>query len=344
MEFAAGNELSPPSTHRPNPGFKAHFNNAYISPTEKEKAVRTWISQKESVCPYAPGLARFIHLPKIDALSMEHVYYLAQELQAFYDAKEKGKRVGRWMLMPCEEWTSHKEAHHYSERLFWLLNAAYYHLKKDKKSVRASLNQKLEGYNRGYKGDILNPIIGKLPDPKSDTVPPKSLFYSALSPLYNSKRFYRYSPHSLIPLVYASEFHELKLKHPSVTEKVAFEMAYGGLFEVFGDDLELDLTQFRKELPAWDSIIDRVAEIMRAASMGLSSRSREVKGCPESNLSYFRLSNPKLVDAFFNKYGCKLNILDKLVHETGVEPKEIISACFAGSGLYTVPNYPLETK
>tara|TARA_R110001592_G_scaffold103298_2_gene291135 strand:+ start:2452 stop:2727 length:276 start_codon:yes stop_codon:yes gene_type:complete len=67
---------------------------------QKEFAIRAWISKKESVCPYAPGLARFIHLPEINSLSMEHVYYLAQELKSFYDAKENGKRVGRWMLLP----------------------------------------------------------------------------------------------------------------------------------------------------------------------------------------------------------------------------------------------------
>jgi len=307
---------------------------------QKENEVRAWIARKESVCPYAPGLARFVHLPEIKSLKMEHVYYLAQELRAFYGSKENGRRVGRWMLMPHSEWESHEEAHVYSERIFWLLNAAYYHLLRDKKSVQAALNQEIQGYDRGYKGEILNPIVGKLPNRNDATVPAKSLFYTALSPLYKSKKFYRYSPHALLPLVYASEFQELADKHPKVTETVTFEMAYGGLFEFFGDELELDLDAFRKELPIWGAIVDRTAQIMRASSKGLSSHSQEVKGCPATNLSYFRLCKPELVDSFYSKYIGKLAILKSIVRQTHVNPKQIIAASFAGSGIYTIPDYP----
>tara|TARA_R110001592_G_scaffold103298_2_gene291136 strand:+ start:2833 stop:3456 length:624 start_codon:yes stop_codon:yes gene_type:complete len=202
------------------------------------------------------------------------------------------------------------------------------------------LKQELCGYKRGYQGEILNPIVGKLPNPNANVIPAKSLFYSALSPLYKSKRFYRYSPHSLMPLVYVSEFEELRLKHPKVTETVTFEMAHGGLFEIFGDDLELNLEDFRQELPIWGAIIDRTAEIMRASSKGVSSQSLEAKGCPASNLSYFRLSPLSLVNKFYLKYADNLSILNKLVRQTNVPPKQIIGASFAGSGLYTIPDYP----
>jgi len=311
---------------------------------QREKEVRTWIARKESVCPYAPGLAQFVHLPEIKSLKMEHVHYLAQKLKAFYAAKENGKRVGRWMLMPHSEWKSHEEAHTYSERLFWLLNAAYFHLLGDKKSVHAALNKEIQGYDRGYKGEILNPIVGKLPNRNANIVPARSLFYTALSPLYNSKKFYRYSPHSLIPLVYASEFQELADKHPKVTESVTFEMAYGGLFESFGDELELNLEAFRQELPIWGAIIDRTAQIMRASPKGISSHSKEVKGCPASNLSYFRECNPKLVNSFYSKYIGELTILSNIVRRTRVNPKQVIGASFAGSGLYTIPDYPFTGK
>jgi hypothetical protein len=308
---------------------------------KKELDIRTWISRKESVCPYAPGLARFIHLPEINSLSMSHVYYLAQELKYFYGAKENDKRVGRWMLLPHAEWDSHEEAHSYSERIFWLLNAAYYHLIRDKKSVQLALKQNLNGYHRGYKCEILNPIVGKLPNQNSNILPAKSLFCSALSPLYKSKKFYRYSPHCLMPLVYISEFEELRLKHPNVTKKINYEMAYGSLFEIFGDDLELDLDDFRQELPVWGAIIDRTAEIMRASCKGVLSQSPEVKGCPASNLSYFRLSPETLINKFYFKYADNLSILKKLVSQKNINPKQIISASFAGSGLYAIPDYPM---
>ncbi len=315
---------------------------ASISPRSKQKEmdIRNWIAKKESVCPYAPGLARFVHMPAIEAIKMEHVYYFAQELKAFYDDKINGKRVGRWMLMPHEEWESHEAAHTYSERIFWLLNAAYYHLMRDKKSLNLALNQALPGFDRGFKSDIMNPIIGKQPKRNADTVPAKSLFYSALSPLYKSKKFYRYSPHALIPLVYASEFEALSVKHPKVTENVTFTMAACGLREILGDELELDLTDFRKELPHWGAIVDRSAAIMRAQANGLSSKSPEVMGCPASNLSYFRLCNPKLIDAFYQRHQSILPTLSRLVDISGVRPKDLIKAAFAGSGLYVVPEYP----
>ena len=306
----------------------------------KAQAVRHWIARKESVCPYAPGLARFIHLPEgIESLQPHNVDYLAKELRAFYEAKEQGKRVGRWMILPAREWQNHNEAHHYAENIFWLLNAAYYQLRGEHSFVQAALSRRLFGYNRGYKGEILNPIVGHLPDPLTQHVPAKSLFYSALSPLYHSKQFYRYCPHSIIPLVYASEFQELKHKHPKVTKNVAYEMAYGGLYELFGDGLPLDLKAFKKELPKWGEVIDQVAQVIRAASKQTPLHAEESKGEPASNLSYFRLAHPKLILAFCLKHRAQLSVLHGLMQVTGANPKEIIAASFAGSGLYTIPHY-----
>jgi len=305
----------------------------------REQEIRGWIARKESVCPYAPGLARFVQLPEMTILTMQHVYFLAKELKAFYQARENGKRVGRWMLMPAFEWTSHEQAHFEAEQVFWLLNAAYYHLKNDKKKLKAALNRDLPGYNRGYMSEILNPIVGKLPQLNADSVPPNSLFYSALSPLYKSKQFYRYSPHCIIPLVYADEFHELKTKHPKVTENVCFDIAKGGLYELFGDDLDLNLEAFRRELPLWGAIIDRVAEIFRASATGKCSHDESLKGCPASNLALFRLCQTNLVNQFYEKYADYLDVLNSLIDQTRAAPGKIIAASFAGSGLYTIPDY-----
>lgn len=305
----------------------------------REHDLRAWIARKESICPYAPGLAKFVQLPEINDLSMDHVYYLANCLQEFYTAKVNGKRVGRWMLMPHTEWQSHEHAHTYSEQIFWLLNAAYFHLIRDKNSVNLALNRALPGYSRGYKGEILNPVIGHLPKANMNSTPARSLFYSALSPLYKSKKFYRYSPHCVIPLVYASEFKDLKEKHPSVTENVCFEMAYGGLFELFGDDLSIDLDSLRNELPVWGAIIDRIAEIFRGSVQGIPSCSAEAKGCPASNLGIFRLSSDQIVNRFYKKHASNLPVLTDLVRQTKASPKQIIKASFAGSGLYTIPDY-----
>jgi hypothetical protein len=310
-----------------------------LSPEQREAEVRASIARKESICPYAPGLAQFVHLPEIDTLKMEHVYYLAKELKSFYDAKEKGKRVGRWMLMPHKEWESHEEAHSYSENMFWLLNAAYFHLVRDKKSVHAALNKDLPGYDRGHNGEILVPIIGKQPKRGDNVIPAKSLFYSALSPLYKSKQFYRYSPHCIIPLVYASEFEELRLKHPKVTENVTFEMAYVGLYETFGETLNIDLTAFRSELPIWGSIIDRVAAIMRAKATNTSSLLATNQGCPSTNLLLFRQCSPELIKILYSKYMSRLKVLSSLVMQTSAHPATILGASFAGSGLYVIPEY-----
>lgn len=309
-----------------------------LSPEQRELEVRASIARKESICPYAPGLARFVHLPEIKSLEMSHVYYLAKELKAFYEAKEQGKRVGRWMLMPNREWQSHEEAHEYSERIFWLLNAAYFHLVRDKKSVSAALNKDLPNYDRGHNGEILVPIIGKQPKRGSNIIPAKSLFYSALSPLYKSKQFYRYSPHCIMPLVYASEFEELRIKHSKVTENVTFKMAYVGLYETFGEELKIDLEEFRQELPIWGSIIDRVAAIMRAKTTGTHSQLLQNKGCPSTNLLFFRQCNPELITTLYSKYITRLKTLSSLITQTKAHPMEIIGASFAGSGLYIIPS------
>jgi len=73
--------------------------------------------------------------------------------------------------MPHKEWESHEHAHAYSERIFWLLNAAYFHLIRDEHSVKLALNRSLPGYNRGYKGEILNPVVGNLPNANSTIIP-----------------------------------------------------------------------------------------------------------------------------------------------------------------------------
>lgn len=307
------------------------------SPTaiHRESDIRGWIARKESVCPYAPGLAKFVQLPEITRVDTEHLDFLAKILQEFYDAKENGKRVGRWMLMPHREWQSHDEAHAYSERVFWLLNAAYFSLIRDEKSLKLALQQKLPGYSRGHKADILNPVVGRLPNIKSNIIPARSLFYSALSPLYKSKQFYRYSPHCIMPLVYASEFEELKRKHPQVTKSVCYEMAVGGLYEVFGDQLGIDEDLFRKELPVWGAIIDRIAEIYRGSVL----KSDEVKGCPASNLGLFRQCSRQMVSLFYDKYADKLAVLKDIKRQTNANAKQIISASFAGSGHYTIPDY-----
>lgn len=130
------------------------------SPEEKERNIRSWIARKESVCPYAPGLAKFVYMPDLQKQSDEqNILYFASELKNFYAAKEGGKRVGRWMLLPHKEWASHNEAHEESEYIFWLINAAYYRLKRNRKMEKLSLKRRLSGFNRGYKNEILNPII-----------------------------------------------------------------------------------------------------------------------------------------------------------------------------------------
>lgn len=157
--------------------------------------------------------------------------------------------------------------------------------------------------------------------------------------LYRNNKFYRYSPHSLIPLVYASEFDYLAKRHPKVTEQVTFEMALGGLYESFGFGLDLVLNAFRQELPSWGAIIDRSAEIMRSKEQGAHATPESIKGCPTSNLSYFRLSDSRLINAMFRENQSALSILKRTVEVAAINSKEVINRAFAGSGLYTLPNY-----
>lgn len=98
----------------------------------REQVIRNWISRRESIYPYAPSLARFFQLPDINSIQMQHIYYLAKELKSFYSAKENGKRIGRWILMPEKKWKTHEEEHTEAEKIFWFLNASYYYLNQIK--------------------------------------------------------------------------------------------------------------------------------------------------------------------------------------------------------------------
>jgi hypothetical protein len=116
-------------------------------------------------------------------------------------------------------------------------------------------------------------------------------------------------------------------------------MAYVGLYEIFGEDINIPLEEFRAELPIWGAIIDRVAAIMRAKSTGVSSHSGINKGCPSTNLLLFRQCDPTLIELLYSKYIRSLNILSSLIKQTKAHPIDIIGASFGGSGLYIIPGY-----
>ena len=74
------------------------------SPQQKEQNLRTWIARKESICPYAPGLAKFVYLPDLSKQSVEqNICYFAAELKAFYATEGAGKRVGQIGRASCRE-------------------------------------------------------------------------------------------------------------------------------------------------------------------------------------------------------------------------------------------------
>jgi hypothetical protein len=295
---------------------------------EREETIRTWLAKKESVCPYAPGLARFTYLPKIDTLNMEGVRYFANELSGFYKARKNNKRVGRWILLPHQNWTTHADAFEESERLFWLLNAAYYYHTKDKLNVKKALHRLIDGIEQDPHRGITNPIIGKLPCQNAKVIPPRTLFCTAMSPLYSSDKFYRYSPESVLFLIYLSEFKSKQVRHPDITKRIAIDMAFGSILEHFGDEFEPQKEKLEHELPIWGALIEQSVALYHGGDNICS---------PDRAIQFFQRIPSSFITAVYQRFANKLTLLPELLNRSGRSPKTVLSVCFAGSGLYVTP-------
>ena len=320
------------SNHR---GSKAHGLRSVENPSEfarRESAVRSWIARNESVCPYAPGLVYFSYLPETERLDMQLVRFLVVELRKFYASKCDGERVGRWMILPYKEWTSHKQARKESEIIFWGLAAAYFYLRNDRRRVKLALSRSLPGYAFDETGDITNPVVGNFARAHKTKPHPKSLFCSALSPLYRSKEFYRYAPSSVMVMVYALEFFEEKEKNEKSVRKISLDMAYGNLCESLGASVNLDKQALKKELPAWEQVI--------AQSLSVSGTPIDNSTCFTSGvLDKFRQIQPHIVEVCVSTQKHRLPILSELCRVSKISYHDLLSNHFSGAGLYTLPHY-----
>lgn len=305
--------------------------------TEREQNIRLWIANKESVCPYAPGLARFVHLPEMTDASMDNVRYLSNELKAFYKDKQGDERVGRWILLPHQEWADHTHALVDSERLYWHLLAAYFHLTDDPRRMKQALARNYEGIAKSDKNEICNPLIGKFPRTNSSVPHFKSLFCAAHGPIYRSRTFYRWAPAACYALVYAQEFMEKKNNHQKTMHHISLDMVQGNLDEIFGEGLNITRDELAKELPHWRNLIQHAMRMD-----GKTTPTCSVTGqftLSSSIMSTFRRCPTALIDSLCLSQLSLLPVMQRIMRLKQAAPHQILYSHFAGTGLYVMPHY-----
>ncbi len=302
-----------------------------LNQEERELGLRAWIARREGVCPYAPGIARFTHLPAGLKLDHESVRYAASELGAFYKAKSKQGKVMRWMLIPAEEWVDHDTARQQTEMLYFLFVAAYFYIEGDKKRMKAALMGQIAGVDLGPNGEINNPVIGKLASAKKEALHPRSLFCTALAPTYSSNKFYRYAPHSLLVMVYANDF-MAKKRHVDVISRITHEMICSNLMELWGEDIDCSVEAIAAELPYWERLIEMAVRSIALAKVDAGSISQVMNA--------FRRLDGRHVDALCQREISCLPVLASLCANTGQSFFVLLNSLFSGSGLYVLPKQP----
>ncbi len=303
------------------------------SQVSREQVLRHWIANKESVCPYAPGVAYVTYLPRIQHVDIEHVRFLAAELKAFYRARDEGQRVSRWILLPHAEWQGHGDGLEQATQLYWLLLAAYHYLNDDVGKVRQAMRRRLGGVASGARGEICNPIVGKFARHHGGSPHYKSLFCTALAPTYRSRQFYRWAPTSCLVLVYAQDLLAKKTAHPKTMHHISLDMMRGNFEEIFGAGLDISREQLALELPLWRELIQYALQMhghpVECSQGGISTIA----------MNAFRSCSMDRLDALVWPHLDRLPVMLKIMQLKALRPAQILASHFSGTGLYVLPDY-----
>ena len=307
-----------------------------LSADMRERYVRTWIAERESVCPYAPGAAHYVHLP--ECMESEHHWatYFGRQLKQFFAQRTQGKRVERLILLPPSEWSSHDEARSYATDCYWRLAAGYYQLSRirnnhsDRKALHDALNRNLVGIVADSEEGITNPIVGKRCSGAGIKPHFRSLFASAFSPLYQSSKHYRYAPCSAIVLVYARSLFDKRNDHPQVTHRINIDMLYGNLVEALRGNMLFTRHELSQEVPLWEALM---LDLYNQHTHGQKRCSK-----PEI-LEALKLFSEGAFNDCFERNLFRLPLLRKLLGEGGSEPLSLMKIAYTHAGLYATPKY-----
>lgn len=302
---------------------------------KKEEMLRMWIAQKESICPYAPGVAQYIHLPQELGSNRAWAAYYASVLKQFNKTKVKGKKLERLILIPPVEWTNHNEARTYAIANYWRLNAGYFLQTLNGRRQAASALAHLEhsAINQAdahAHADITNPVVG-VQAPLGKAPHPKALFCTTFSGLYHSNKYYRYAPCSAMVLVNVASLLEKRNKQAKVTKQIASDQLYGIVVEAMrGDESLLRYEALAVESKEWESLLFRLYVL----------RNPLWRRLPQPQISdVIGDFNHNEVDALFVRNLDRLPVLKALLCRTDHTPYKLLSACYPHTGLYAMPSY-----
>lgn len=301
------------------------------SAQSREMALRTWIANKQSVCPYAPGPARYVHLPAELGGEMEWAAYLGSILRDFYAARVEGKRIERLILLPPHEWRTHQEALCYSTTAFWRISAGYFmQALNGRKRVSMALRRQLSGIAKCDQQGILNPIIGRVNEPAKVTPHYKSMFLSTFVPFYANKQFFRYAPAGALVLVNAKALFDKRAKHPRVMTQIDGEMLYGNLVEATRGDMNIVKAEIVQEAKAWETILFALYRLETPNWMSLPE--------PQVETTLATLK-PNNVNETFSRMHSRLPLLWRLCRSYAASPIDVLKAAYLHAGLYVMPAY-----
>ncbi|MCH2159236.1 MAG: hypothetical protein MK096_10715 [Oleiphilaceae bacterium] len=297
----------------------------------KEHALRRWIANKETVCPYAPGEASYYHLPSSLTFDRQGAAYLAGILREFYSKTVEGKPIERLILIPAHDWSNHDDARDYATKAFWCLSMAYHLQTNGGKRQAASMFLKLKNYiSSNQEEGIANPVIGKLQNDRTKAPHSKSLFCTAFNPLCYSKSFYRYAPHSTLVLVNARALYLKRSQSHKAMQKISTKVIYGNLLEAMRGELCVDYKDVEREAGLWEQLLFQLYVLNQAGWEKLPPPQ-----LPETLESFDSLQ----VDAKFTRNIKLLPVMSYLMRMTHCAPREILRSAFRPNGLYATPLY-----
>lgn len=297
----------------------------------RELMLRIWIANRESVCPYAPGVARYVHLPESFDTEREWATHLGSILKEFYAARVDGKRLERLILLPPTDWLSHEEALSYSRKAFWRISAGYYMQSMNgRKFALKALEESLDGIATCSEQGIRNPIIGRLSDQGKAIPHFKSMFLSAFSPVYANQGFFRYAPASALVLVNSKALFEKRRKHPKVITQIDEDMLFGNLLEATKGQIELEKKELVAESKVWETVLFNLYRSETPNWMSLAE--------PEISTTVGSLNTFNLNEAF-SRLQFRLPVMTRICRSFGVSPCSVLKASYLHAGLYVAPFY-----
>lgn len=301
---------------------------AGCSRSDREALLRLWISQKNTICPYAPGFAYYfsetIAHAEDDALVEDLIFHL----EAFFLQRNEYPNLERFIFLPSTEWRSHEEARSASCRLFWLLEVAMYRVANNQLAASSAAARRGAGIIECRQQGIKNPVLGAA----GGIDVSRRLYCTGFYPAYDSKQFSRYAPVSCLVLVYESALVQKRERRPNIAQSIFDDVLYGNLQEGLRGRLSLSKKELLKEKWRWLWLVSKMHALVSSKDIAKPS------GNVQTMLDQISLNDAEYI------FGLAKHIVPNLVaiqKQTKKSVLDILKCAFDAPGLVASPRYLL---